>query len=108
MHSIEGPVLGTYGVWNVAGPCNRQKKQNIGFNVCGYLPVVSVVSGLARVFFGIILAADGDSLEQRKQGRSWIVRGALEVCQMGVVLLVFDAFLSSLRTCQNRKTVAVA
>lgn len=62
------------------------KTQISGFAVLGYIPGISIITGLFRLVIGMVTYCINP-----EWSTSQIVRGTLEMCCIGIVYLPFDA-----------------
>jgi hypothetical protein len=107
---VNGPGWSVYGLWDVGSNVPRgHRTQALVMNVLGYIPVLSVICGLFRIACGVaayhqgVKAGRDEAAFCRVQGQALLLRGFLEVCQLGLALGCVDVIVSSVRMYQARQ-----
>jgi hypothetical protein len=115
-YEAEVPGVATFfGLWNL-GPCLSEPNGLLSqggvwirvctraFNVFGYVPGVSLVSGFIRTGGSLFVAALGSLPLIRKAYLVDAGRGVAEMLQLGLLLFVVDAIVSVARQCRRSKS----
>jgi hypothetical protein len=106
--SVYGPVFGNAGVWNFrwCKTNNVMRACVTAMNIAGWIPVASLVAGVARLVFAGYMINQGFVLDipfPKGLGYVAIGRALLEICQVGCVCVPFDLICSAIRASKSNR-----
>ena len=92
-------VLAFFGVGRFPEEMDKEKAPIISaVNVAGWIPVVSIIAGIARCVFGVSVFVSGaDYAEERIAFGIQIVRGLAEICCVGCIAAPVDLVVTAVR-----------
>jgi hypothetical protein len=92
---FDEPVLSTFGIAKFPEGV-EEGATFTAFNVAGWIPGVSIISGIVRGFFGWTMVQNSD-FDTAVVGVVWLVRGFAEVCCVGILAAPIDIVASIVR-----------